>query len=651
MAADGTHPLRGARSLSLAVLCILSVATLHAQVEERDQELADFIRSHYEKHEYRVPMRDGIALYTAVYVPNDHATAYPFLMLRTPYSCGPYGADRYPDHLGPTKQFPAEGYIFVCQDVRGRFLSEGEFVNMRPHLEGRRSPKDTDESTDTYDTIEWLLEHVEGNNGRVGQWGNSYPGFYTSAGAIDSHPALVAVSPNAPIADWFFDDMHHHGAFTLSLSFPFFAWFGHPHPAPTTEWPTRFDFPTPDGYQFFLDLGSVANVDRDLLKGDVAFWTEMARHPDYDSFWRSRAILPHLRRISAAVMTVGGWFDAEDLYGSLHTYQAVEAQNPGIFNVLVMGPWRHGGWLRQDGRTLGDADFGFPTAEVFRARAMVPFFRHYLKGEGDLDLPEAWMFETGADRWREFAHWPPTGLEERTLYLREHGALAFEAPTVGDAEDFEEFVSDPANPVPYTPAVTTAWHAEYMVEDQRFAAHRPDVLVFRSPPLEEDLTVAGPLTAHLWVATTGRDADWVVKLVDEYPGRLPGHDPDAGGTDRGGTQRMVRSEIFRGRYRASYEHPEPFEPGKITEVVIPLQDVLHTFLRGHRVMVQVQSSLFPLFDRNPQSWVPNIFQARPEDFVKATHRVWRTAAHPSRLEIGVLPAAAPVVVPVGEKAN
>ena len=651
MATEGGLGWRGVRALCVLAVCLLAAASSPAQQRQRDDELAGFIRSHYTKHEYRVPMRDGVALYTAVYVPNDHGTTYPFLMLRTPYSCGPYGADHYPDQLGPTKEFAAEGYIFVCQDVRGRFMSEGEFVNMRPHLEGRRSPGDIDESTDTYDTIEWLLEHVEGNNGRVGQWGNSYPGFYTSAGAIDSHPALVAVSPNAPIADWFFDDMHHHGAFTLSLSFPFFAWFGRPHPAPTTEWPNHFDFGTPDGYQFFLDLGSVANVDRDLLKGDVAFWTAMARHPDYDSFWRSRNILPHLKHIGAAVMTVGGWFDAEDLYGSLHTYQAVEAQNPGIFNVLVMGPWRHGGWLWQDGRTLGDADFGFATAEAFRARAMVPFFRHYLKGEGDLQLPEAWMFETGADRWREFAHWPPVGLERRSLYLRQGGALAPDPPTSNDATGFDEFPSDPAKPVPYTETVTTHWHAEYMVEDQRFAAHRPDVLVFRSPPLEEDLTVAGPLAAHLWVSTTARDADWVVKLIDEYPGRLPGHDPDGQKPDMGGTQRMVRSEIFRGRYRASYARPEPFEPAKITEVVIPLQDVLHTFRRGHRVMVQVQSSLFPLFDRNPQSWVANIFQATSADFVKATHRVWHSSAHPSSLELGVLPAIAPVVEPVGETAD
>jgi putative CocE/NonD family hydrolase len=641
--------------LSIVALVLIAVGSPGNLWAQTDDGLTEYIRANFSKFEYWIPMRDGARLYTSVYVPNDTSQSYPMLMIRTPYSCNPYGADRYPEHLGPTRKIVREGYIFVCQDVRGRFMSEGVFVNMRPHRDAKNGPKDVDESTDTYDTIEWLIHHVEGNNGRVGQWGNSYPGFYTAAGAVDSHPALKAVSPNAPIADWYWDDMHHNGAFTLGLSFPFFTAFGRPRPEPTTEWPDRYDFKTPDSYQFFLDLGPLKNVEAEILQGDVAFWTATTEHPDYDRFWQSRNIVPHLNNISCAVLTVGGWFDAEDLYGPLHIYPSIERKNPGIFNVIVMGPWRHGAWLYSDGRTLGPADFGYPTAEEFRARAIEPFFRHFLKGEGEVDLPEAWMFETGANRWREFDSWPPPQLETRTFYLGEGGSLGDRPPQGADDEAFDEYPSDPANPVPYTPAITVRWHSEYMVEDQRFAARRPDVLVFRSEPLEADLTLAGPITARLWVATTGTGADWVVKLIDEYPGRMPGYEAPSREQrysgdfkDEGGTQRMVRSEIFRGRYRKSYERPEAFVPNEITLVEIPLQDVLHTFKRGHRVMIQVQSSLFPLFDRNPQTYVDNIFEADEEDFVKATHRVWFSKDHPSSIEFGVLPTLAAVAQPVVE---
>jgi len=650
---DGFHRCGAfAVALTVAVVLLALPGTTRAQGEEG---LEEYIRAGYSKFEYWIPARDGARLYTSVYVPNDTSQTYPMVMIRTPYSCSPYGADRYPESLGPSAVMAREGYIFVCQDVRGRFMSEGEFVNMRPHRATKSGPADVDESTDTYDTIEWLINNVDGNNGRVGQWGNSYPGFYSAAGMIDSHPALKAVSPNAPIADWYWDDMHHHGAFTLGLSMPFFSSFGHPRPEPVTEWPEPLDYGTPDGYQFFLDLGSLKNVDVEVFEGGVPFWTAMAQHPNYDDFWQSRNIVPHLKNISCAVLTVGGWFDAEDLYGPLHIYPSIELNNPGIYNVLVMGPWRHGAWLRSDGQTLGPVDFGYPTGEEFRRRAMEPFFRHFLKGQGEVDIPEAWMFETGTNRWREFAEWPPPGLERRTLYLREDGGIAAHPPAGTDEQSFDEFPSDPAKPVPYTPAVATSWHSEYMVEDQRFAARRPDVLVFRSEILEEDLTLAGPITARLWVATTGTDADWVVKLIDEFPGRMPGYvaptrEQRRSGDfeDDGGTQRMVRSEIFRGRYRNSYEHPEPFVPGEITMVEVPLQDVLHTFKRGHRVMIQIQSSLFPFFDRNPQTYVDNIFEADEEDFVKAIHRVWHSEDHPSSIEIGVLPTVEPVVQPVGE---
>lgn len=626
------------RTVRIAVSVVLSLAlagAVSAQRGAEDPERAAFIRSNYTKFEHRIPMRDGVKLFTAVYLPNDTDEASPILMTRTPYSVGPYGADRYKTTLGPTVEFERDRYIFVFQDVRGRFMSEGEFVNMRPHDPDKRGPEDIDESTDTYDTIEWLVSNIPNNNGRVGLWGVSYPGFYTSAGMIDSHPALKAASPQAPIADWYFDDMHHHGAFVLSLSFGFFSSFGQARDGLVTESPERFDYGTPDGYRFFLDLGPLKNANERYFHNEIAFWDEIIAHPNYDEFWQSRNILPHLDGITCAVMTVGGWFDAEDLYGPLHTYQAVEKANPNITNTLVMGPWRHGGWVWTEGDKLAIADFGFKTSKTYQERALLPFFRHHLKGEGVADLPEAWVFETGANRWREFPTWPPENRETRRLYVSEGGSLSFDPPT-GDAEAFDEYVSDPANPVPYTQEISTGWHSEYMAEDQRFAGRRPDVLEYRSEPLEEDLTIAGPLAAELWVSTTGRDADWVVKLIDEYPGRLPGHDKDSEEPDLGGTQQMVRSETLRGRYRNSLSKPEPFQPGDITPVTVELQDVLHTFKRGHRITVQIQSSLFPLQDRNPQSWVVNIFTADEDDFVKATHRVYRSADHPSAIVVGVL---------------
>ncbi|EPX62719.1 Hydrolase, CocE/NonD family [Cystobacter fuscus DSM 2262] len=605
-------------------------------------ERFEYLRSHYTKFEYRIPMRDGTRLFTSVYVPNDASPGkrYPVLLVRTPYSVAPYGVDRYARRLGPTAQYEKEGFIFVFQDVRGQHMSEGTFVNMRPHLATKKGPKDTDESTDTYDTIEWLVKNVPGNNGRVGQWGISYPGYYTSAGAIDSHPALKAISPQAPIADWFWDDMHRHGAFNLVLAFNFFSGFGLPRPQPTDseEW-KRFEHGTPDAYQFFLELGALGNADARHFKGDVAFWKDLVAHPNYDAFWQSRNLLPHLKNIKAAVLVVGGWFDTEDLYGPLRTYAAIEKQNPGISNSLLMGPWIHGGWMRTDGSSLGDADFGFSTSQLYQELGFT-FFKHHLKGGEAPALSEATLFETGANRWRHFDTWPPKAVREQRLYFQPKGALAFQAPSV-TGESFDEYVSDPARPVPYTQEITTGWAKNYMTEDQRFAARRPDVLVYQTAPLEKDLTLAGPLEADLWVSTTGSDADWVVKLIDVNPGKLPGaarreESPDA--IDRGHQQTLVRGEPFRGRFRESYSQPKAFTPGEVTRVRFTLNDVLHTFKRGHRVMIQVQSSWFPFIDRNPQTFVPNIFEAREEDFVRAFHRVHHTAQHPSSLKVGVMPA-------------
>ena len=588
-------------------------------------------RDHYVKTEHMVPMRDGVELFTAVYAPRDTTQTYPILMVRTPYSSRPYGPDEYRRRLGPSAAFDEDGYIFVYQDVRGCYMSEGSFVNMRPHVPAKESPADIDESSDTYDTIEWLLANVPGNNGRVGLWGISYPGFYASAGMADAHPALVAVSPQAPIADWWFDDFHHHGAFFLPHVFNFISSFGQPRPEPTTERHPRFKHGTPDGYRFFMDMGPLRNANERYLHGEVEFWNDIVAHPNYDEFWQARNILPHLNNVAPAVMTVGGWFDAEDLYGALNTYRTVEERNPGIFNVLVMGPWRHGGWGRSRGTRVGNIDFGAETSLEYRRDMLRPFFLHFLKGEGDLDLAEATVFETGADQWRSFDQWPPVDAVAQDLYLHTGGTLSFEKPT--SPEGYDQYVSDPARPVPFTTDISKGMTSNYMTDDQRFAARRPDVLVYQTPVLESDVTLAGPIMADLWVSTSGTASDWIVKLIDVLPPETPDHDDVRDGVHLGGYQMMVRSEVMRGRFRNSYEHPEPFVPDEPTQVRVPLQDVLHTFRAGHRIMVQIQSTWFPLVDRNPQTYVDNIYLADEADFVTATQRVYSSATYPSRLRV------------------
>lgn len=581
------------------------------------ENLAQFIRQNYIKQSFKVPVRDGAHLYTIVYAPRDTTQKYPILLTRTPYGVHPYEDDIYRASLGPSGHFPREGYIFVYQDVRGRYMSEGTFENVRPH-NPRRGPRDIDESTDTYDTIDWLVKNVANHNGKVGMWGISYPGFYCSAGMIDAHPALKAVSPQAPIADWFFDDFFHHGAFFLSHAFNFFTRFGDPRPEPTTKRGQNFDWGTNDGYQFFLDPGPLKNLKTRHFKNRIPYWDTLAQHPNYDEFWRARNLLPHLKKVAPAVLTVGGWFDAEDLYGALKTYQVIERQNPRSFNVLVMGPWSHGGWSRGEA-SLGTVDFGPNTANFFQREMELPFFNHFLKGKGEHGLPEATMFETGRNRWRRFAQWPPPEVAMQALYLGGRGRLSPEPPP--DDEGFDSFPSDPNRPVPYTQALTTGMAKEYMVEDQRFASRRPDVLVYQTGPLPKDLTLAGPLRAELIVSTTGSDADWIVKLIDVAPS---------------GFQMLVRSEVIRGRLRNSYERPEPFVPGKPSRVALELQDVLHTFGKGHRLMVQIHSTWFPLVDRNPQTFVANIFEAEEKDFVAATHRVYRSKRHASAVHVGVL---------------
>jgi putative CocE/NonD family hydrolase len=591
------------------------------------------VRATYTKYEHLVPMRDGVRLFTQVYVPKDDSQAYPVLLNRTPYSVAPYGADVYRTSLGPSDQLARDGYIFVYQDVRGRVMSEGEFVNMRPHNPAKRGPADIDESTDTWDTIDWIVKHVPNNNGRVGMWGVSYPGFYAAAGMIDAHPALKAVSPQAPIADWFAgDDFHHNGALFLPHAFNFFVAFGQPRAPGSTASPPRFDHGTPDGYRFFLDLGAMPNAEARHMKGQVAFWTEMMQHEKYDAFWQARNLRPHLRSIAPAVMTVGGWFDAENLFGALNVYRFTEQQSPGARNSIVMGPWYHGGWSRSDGSSLGDVTFGSKTAEFYRERIELPFFSAHLKGRGEASLPEAYVFETGTNVWRRHETWPPRDLAQRALYFHENGRLAFDPPAdAGDA--FDEFVSDPARPVPYIANIAIGMTREYMVDDQRFASRRPDVLVYRTDVLAEDVTVAGPVLPRLTVSTTGTDADWVVKLIDVYPDTYPDPEPNPKGLRMGGFEQLVRGDVMRGRFRNSLEAPEPFTPGEPTNVAFTLNDVYHTFRRGHRIMVHVQSTWFPLVNRNPQTFV-DINTASASDYQKATHRVYRSARAPSHVVVG-----------------
>lgn len=619
--------------LVLLVFAVCPARPLLAQ-DMPDEARAEYIRANYSKFEYRIPMRDGTKLFTCAYIPNELGDkTWPLLLVRTPYSVGPYGLDQYKDKLGPSAEFEKEKFIFVFQDVRGRYMSEGEFVDMRPQNAGN-GPKDIDESTDTYDTIEWLVKNVPRNNGKAGLWGISYPGFYAAMGTIDAHPALKAVSPQAPIADWFWDDMHRHGAFNLNLSFNFFSGFGQKRPEPTTEDAEGFEWETEDSYQFFLDLGPVRNVEEKYFKGEIPFWTEIAAHPNYDEFWQARNVLPHLKKIKPATMIVGGLFDMEDLYGPMKIYREIEKNNPGAYNVLVFGPWRHGGWMRTEGDQLGTADFGFKTSQFYQQEVDLEFFKHFLKGGPKPDLPEALVFETGANRWRTFEAWPPKEKKAQKLYFHEGGRLSFEPPTTTGEDSYP---SDPAKPVPYTTKITHRWNPEYMTEDQRFAAWRPDVLVYQSEVLEEDVTLVGPLRADLWVKITGDDADFVVKLVDIHPGRHPEAEDDPDKAELGGKHMLVRGEVIRGRFRDSYSQPKPFKPGEPTRVAFELQDVLHTFKRGHRIAIQVQSTWFPLIDRNPQKWVDNIFEAKAEDFIKATHTVIHSPEKPSGVEVGVLP--------------
>jgi putative CocE/NonD family hydrolase len=602
------------------------------------------VRENYTKTEVAIAMRDGKKLYTVIFAPKDASKTYPILLERTPYSV-PYGPDNFPNSLGPSSHFAPSGYIVVYQDVRGRYMSEGDYVNVRPQLGSRHGRNEIDESTDTYDTIDWLIHNVPHNNGRVGMWGISYPGFYAAVGAVDAHPALKAVSPQAPIADWFLgDDDHHNGAFYLmdNFAWDFGSRFDWPRTGPArSEPPTGLQYNSNDAYQFYLDLGPLSNANTRYFHNNVPFWNELMEHGAYDAYWKARNLLPHLRDIRPAMLIVGGWFDAEDFYGPLHIFRTIEKQSPKTQNFLVVGPWPHGGWAGGDRTSFGDIPFGSATAATYRDEVEFPFFNHYLKDEGSTwKEPKARVFATGANQWLSFDAWPPRGLQSRALYFGPQRSLTAAKPLVSasGAQEFDSYVSDPAKPVPYIATASKGIRRDsaYMIADQRFAAERPDVLTYRTEPLDKDMTVVGPITADLFVSTTGSDSDWIVKVIDLYPDDAPAAEAANGRTNMAGYQMLVRADVMRGKFRNSFEKPEPFTPGKPTRVNFALPDVCHTFRKGHRLMVQVQSSWFPLVDRNPQTFL-DIAKARESDFHAATQRLYHTDAYPSRILLKVRP--------------
>ena len=608
-----------------------------------------FVRENYSKFEYKIPMRDGALLFASVYIPKDvftDAKTYPIMLSRTPYNVAPYGVDKYRPTLGPSELFAREKFIFVYQDVRGRFMSEGSFTIIRPHNPNKKGPKDVDESSDSYDTIEWLIKNVPGSIPKVGMWGISQPGFFTTAGMIDAHPALIAVSPQAPVTDYYLgDDSYHNGAFMLAHRFRFYQSFkqreGDPAPPPAASVP--FDAGTPDGYEFYLSLGSLANADEKYFKHQQPFWLQNVDNTTYNEFWKSRSIWRHLTGIKPAVMTVGGWFDQEDPQGPLRMFDFMEHHEPPKTNMLVMGPWNHGGFSRGDGDRLGNVNFGSKTGIYYREKIELPFFMYHLKAKGDGKFPRAYVFQTGLNLWRKFDAWPPVDAKSATLHLDAKGRLNWDAPKTAA---FDEYISDPEKPVPYIGYVSMAVRPDYMTEDQRFAATRTDVLVYKTEPLDHDVTIYGPISVDLKVSTTGTDSDFVVKLIDVYPADMPDYNAPAvapgarpavepaNAVKVGGYQQLVRGEPFRGKYRKGFDQPTPFEPGKPDHINYQLPDVAHTFRAGHRIMIQVQSSWFPLNDRNPQKFM-EIPKALSTDFQKATQHVYRGGADGSKVEFKV----------------
>ena len=585
----------------------------------------NYVAENYTKQEVRIKMRDGLELFTAIYSPKDTSKKYPIVMQRTPYNCAPYGPDQFKRSIAPNEAMMKEGYIVVYQDVRGRYMSDGLYDNMRGYIPNKKVKTEVDEASDTYDTIDWLVKNVANNNGNVGTWGISYPGYYASYSLLSGHPALKAVSPQACISDFFFDDFHHNGAYLLSY-WKVTPLFGPQKTKPTTE--AWFKFPnvgTNDDYQFFLNAGPLVNLDK-YYDSSNEFWQQLKEHSSYDEFWQKRGLLQHLKNIKPAVMIVGGWFDAEDLYGPLNTYSTIEKSSKN-YNTIVMGPWSHGDWARNsEKQIIGNINFGDSISGFYQKNIEANFFRHFLKnnGKGENKLPEAYVFDTGRKEWKTYDAWPPKNTEKQQFYLQPQQKLTKNAGAVS----FEEFISDPKKPVPHSEDIKQQGLTprKYMTDDQRFAARRPDVLVFETDVLAEDVTLAGDILAKLQVATTGTDADWIVKVVDVFPNDEPETKEVQQYLKMSNYHMMVRSEVMRGRFRNSFVNPEPFVANEKTPVNVKLQDVFHTFKKGHKIQIQVQSTWFPLIDLNPQTFVPNIFYAKPEDFKKQTHRVYSDSA-------------------------
>ncbi|HET9826391.1 MAG TPA: CocE/NonD family hydrolase [Chitinophagaceae bacterium] len=609
-----------------------------------------WIRENYTKKEVYIPMRDGIRLFTAVYLPREVSEKHPILMTRTPYSCSPYGEQNFTSNLWIRhwRYYARENYIIVIQDVRGRWMSEGEFVDIRPLNPDKKTNKDIDEASDTYDTIDWLVKNIANNNGNVGVFGISYPGFYSTMAALSGHPALKAVSPQAPVTDWFKgDDFHHNGVFFVMDAFSFYAGgFGYPRPHPTMVGSkSGLKLPENDNYLTYLQIGALKNFM--TLTGDsVKFWKDIYAHPNRDAWWEARNPRNFVSDIKPAMLVVGGLFDAEDCFGAWNLYKAIESKNPGThFNKLVMGPWYHGQWSTSDGTHLGHVQFGLNTSFWYQNNIEIPFFNYFLKGKGDISqVTEATVFFSGANEWKHLSQWPPTGKQDRAIYLQANGKLSWDKPTARPIS-FDEYTSDPSHPVPYTEDVHFERTKEYMDDDQRFASRRTDVLTFQTEVLQDDLTLAGVVTADLKVSISSTDADFVVKLIDVFPDDFyfPESSVNAPFGSRGtlapypmgGYQMLVRGEIMRGKFRNSFANPEPFKPNKIETVKFDLPDVAHTFRKGHRLMIQVQSSWFPLADRNPQKFM-NIYEANDNDFQKATIRIHHDGTNASNIVLPVL---------------
>ncbi|MFO0676154.1 MAG: CocE/NonD family hydrolase [Polyangiaceae bacterium] len=611
-----------------------------------DAELADALREHYTKFEWRIPMRDGVKLHTVAFVPKDPSRTYPVMLERTPYGVKPYGADEFPDasatrplrRVAPSAEFVREGYVLVHQDVRGKMMSEGTFVDVRPVVsDAPNAPKDAvDESTDAWDTIDWLVKNAPRNNGKVGVWGISYPGFYAAQSAIHAHPALRAVSPQAPVTEWFLgDDFHHNGAFFLADAYDFYTNFGKPRPTPTKKMAWAVEHDAGDVYDFFLRAGSLGTIASTARVKDVPFWNDLMTHGTRDAWWTARDPRPHYKDVKPAVMTVGGLFDAEDLFGAVATYRAFESQSPGADNTLVLGPWRHGGWARTNGDAHGDVSFAAKTSEFYRTSIEFPFFQKHLAGvDSGAAKVEAWVFETGTNEWRAHASWPPVGTKPTTYVFDAGFRLVESAPDAAASDPGRDaYTSDPSKPVPYRARMGAQIDGDYMSDDQRFATRRPDVLTYTTKTLESDVTVAGPVRADLWVTTTGTDADFVVKIIDAYPEDLEG--TGKAGTLLAGYEQLVRGEVMRAKFRNGFDKPEALVPGAPTRVAWTLPDVSHTFRTGHRIVVQVQSSWFPLVDRNPQVFT-DIYHAKEGDFRPATHTILRRAPHVSSVVLPIL---------------